>query len=105
MIYFARGGILHRIVMTCRTSLVFLAFAALCPGQRDPARLMEEPSIKAALQAVIRNEPHFIEEQIRICEIPAPPFKEEVRAREFERIFQSMGLRNVRIDQAGKEVG
>ena len=105
MVYFARNGILHRIVMTLRTSLVFLAFATLCPGQQAPARLMEEPSIKAALLAVIRNEPHFIEEQIRICEIPAPPFKEEVRAREFERIFQSMGLRNVRIDQAGNVIG
>jgi tripeptide aminopeptidase len=65
----------------------------------------QDPAIKVALEAVQRNEPHFIEEQIRICEIPAPPFKEEARAKEFEKIFQAMGLQNVRIDKAGNVIG
>jgi acetylornithine deacetylase/succinyl-diaminopimelate desuccinylase-like protein len=59
----------------------------------------------AALDAAKRNEPHFIDEQIRICEIPAPPFKEEVRAKEMERLFQQLGLRDVRIDKAGNVIG
>ena len=49
---------------------------------------MEDPVIKAALEAARVNEPHFIEEQVRICEIPAPPFHEEVRGKEMERLFQ-----------------
>jgi acetylornithine deacetylase/succinyl-diaminopimelate desuccinylase-like protein len=59
----------------------------------------------AALDAAKRNEPHFIEEQIRICEIPAPPFREEVRARELERLFRQQGLKDVRIDKAGNVIG
>ena len=66
---------------------------------------MQSPEIKAALDAAKRNESHFIDEQIRICEIPAPPFKEEVRAQELARLFKQQGLANVRIDKAGNVIG
>ena len=88
-----------------RVALLVVFCAGLGSAQVDPVRLAEEPAIKAALEAVVRNEPHFLEEQVRICEIPAPPFKEQARGREFERLFKSMGLQNVRIDQAGNVIG
>ena len=66
---------------------------------------MEDPAVKAALDAVKRNEPHFIDEQVRICEIPAPPFHEEARGKELERLFKGMGLQNVHIDKAGNVIG
>lgn len=78
--------------------------AALVTAQ-DPSQLMQTPEIKAALEAAKRNESHFIEEQIRICEIPAPPFKEEVRGQELSRLFKQLGLDNVRIDKAGNVIG
>ncbi len=84
--------------------LLFAMAAADCLAQ-NPAALMNDPAIKAALDAAKRNEPRFIEEQVRICEIPAPPFKEDTRGAEFQRIFQSMGLRDVRIDKAGNVIG
>jgi acetylornithine deacetylase/succinyl-diaminopimelate desuccinylase-like protein len=77
--------------------------AALAVG--DPAVLINEPTIKAALDAAKRNEPWTLEEQIRINEIPAPPFKEEVRAREMERLFKELGLKDVRIDKEGNVIG
>ena len=40
-----------------------------------------------------------------ICEIPAPPFKEERRAAEMKRRFESLGLANVRIDSIGNVLG
>lgn len=58
-----------------------------------------------ALDAARRNEPHFIDEQIRICEIPAPPFHEEARGREMERLFRQLELKDVRIDNAGNVIG
>jgi tripeptide aminopeptidase len=61
--------------------------------------------VKTALAAVEANEPHFIDEQIRICEIPAPPFHEDIRARELERLFKAAGLRDVRMDKAGNVIG
>jgi tripeptide aminopeptidase len=65
----------------------------------------QSPEIKAALDAVQKNEPRFIEEQIRLCEIPAPPFKEEVRGKELQRLFLAAGLKDVRIDKAGNVIG
>ena len=80
------------------------ALTALAPAQ-DASRLAQDPAVKAALEAVKMNEPHFIDEQIRICEIPAPPFKEELRGRELERMFKTLGLENVRMDKAGNVIG
>jgi len=85
---------------------VFLtAVLSLAANAQDAARLAEDPTVKAALDAVKRNEPHFIDEQIRICEIPAPPFHEEARGKELERLFKQEGLENVRIDKAGNVIG
>jgi len=66
---------------------------------------MDDPTVKAALDAVKRNEPHFIDEQVRICEIPAPPFHEDARGKELERLFKGLGLQNVHIDKAGNVIG
>jgi tripeptide aminopeptidase len=82
-----------------------IAIAATLATAQDAARLMQDPTIKAALEAAKRNEPHFIDEQVRICEIPAPPFHEEVRGKELERMFKQIGLANVRIDKAGNVIG
>jgi acetylornithine deacetylase/succinyl-diaminopimelate desuccinylase-like protein len=87
-----------------RTTLFFLLLASAAFAQ-DAARLMEDPTIKAALEAVKTNEPHFIDEQARICEIPAPPFHEEVRGKELERLFKELGLQNVHIDKTGNVIG
>jgi tripeptide aminopeptidase len=81
-----------------------LVFTLALHGQ-SAAALARDPAVKAALDAAARNEPHFIEEQIRVCEIPAPPFKEEARGREMERLFKQLGLNDVRIDKAGNVIG
>ena len=52
-----------------------------------------------------RDEGQLIEEQVRLCEIPAPPFKETARAEAYRRAFQAAGLKNVRIDRAGNVLG
>ncbi|HLH39311.1 MAG TPA: M20/M25/M40 family metallo-hydrolase [Bryobacteraceae bacterium] len=83
---------------------VSVLFASALLAQ-DAARLAEDPAIKVAFAAIQKNEPHFIDEQIRICEIPAPPFHEEARAKELERLFQQAGLHEVRIDKAGNVIG
>jgi acetylornithine deacetylase/succinyl-diaminopimelate desuccinylase-like protein len=93
-----------RLIASCLVSALCLVSA---PGLRAQTveSLMQDPTIKAALEAARRNEPHFIEEQIRVCEIPAPPFMEEARGKELERIFNQLGLRDVRIDKAGNVIG
>ena len=93
-----------RIASTTCFAFLPLVFSFGLQAQ-SPAALMQEPTIKAALEAAKTNEPHFIDEQVRVCEIPAPPFKEEVRAAELARIFTKMGLKDVRIDKAGNVIG
>src|SRR5437764_2900731 len=84
----------------CLLPLILFASRA-----QDASDLIRQPGVKAALEAAKRNEPKTIEEQIRICEIPAPPFKEEQRGQELKRLFQNLGLQNVRIDKAGNVIG
>jgi acetylornithine deacetylase/succinyl-diaminopimelate desuccinylase-like protein len=69
------------------------------------ARLMQDAAIKSAVERVRRDEPQVLEEQARLCEIPAPPFKEAKRAEAFRQAFASLGLKNVRIDGVGNVIG
>jgi len=81
-----------------------LAFA-LAQGAAGAADLMKNPAVKAALDAVKAGEPQTIDDQIRFCEIPAPPFKEEARGAELKRTFEQLGLQNVRVDKVGNVLG
>ena len=67
--------------------------------------LKADPSIGRAIEHVRNNEPTTIDEQVRLCEIPAPPFKEAARAEAYHQAFVALGLRNVRIDAVGNVIG
>ena len=67
--------------------------------------LLQSGALKAAIAAAKTNEPQTIEDQVRFCEIPAPSFKEELRGAELKRVFQQLGLQNVRVDKAGNVLG
>ena len=69
------------------------------------ASLMRRPDVRAALESARSEEPHAIEDQIRLCEIPAPPFKETERGRAYADAFRSAGLENVRVDKQGNVLG
>jgi acetylornithine deacetylase/succinyl-diaminopimelate desuccinylase-like protein len=69
------------------------------------ARLMNESAVRAALDHARANEPATIDEQVRLCEIPAPPFMETARAEAYAEAFRRAGLRNVRIDKTGNVLG
>jgi len=69
------------------------------------AKLLADPAVKAAVEAIRAAEPQTIEDQIRICEIEAPPFKESKRAEVYARMFREAGLQNVRIDKEGNVLG
>ena len=69
------------------------------------ARLMRDPAVRAALDIARDTESATIDEQVRLCEIPAPPFKEVARATASADAFRAAGLRNVRIDRAGNVLG
>jgi acetylornithine deacetylase/succinyl-diaminopimelate desuccinylase-like protein len=81
--------------------------------QNYAPRTDERLSIASLLGAQgIQQAFHFIDEMrseldgelVRICEIPAPPFKEEARAREIARRFEEIGLLRVRSDEEGNVI-
>jgi tripeptide aminopeptidase len=88
--------------MTIRYTLPLWALACFA---QTPADLMNQPAVRAAMEAAKRNEAATIEMQARLCEIPAPPYHEEVRGKELARLFQELGLRDVRTDKAGNVIG
>ncbi len=67
--------------------------------------LLKDGAVAAAVAAVKKNEPWVLEEQVRLCEIPAPPFKETARAKAYAQAFRELGLKNVRIDKVGNVLG
>jgi acetylornithine deacetylase/succinyl-diaminopimelate desuccinylase-like protein len=69
------------------------------------ATLVRNRAVAHAFSFIDSSAERFNAEHVRICEIPAPPFKEEVRGRELERLFAELGLRDVRIDKAGNVIG
>jgi tripeptide aminopeptidase len=74
-------------------------------GSGPVAELLRNPTVKNALATAKSDEPRTIEDQVRFCEIPAPPFKETARGEELKRTFQQLGLENVRVDKAGNVLG
>ena len=68
------------------------------------SRLLQDRTVSVVIDRIKRGEPQVLEDQIRLCEIPAPPFKEARRAEAFRQALQSLGLKNVRTDRAGNVI-
>src|SRR5262245_18983378 len=88
-------------------SILCLALAASLAAQQPSSipSLMQDAAVRAALTAAKNSEPQTLDDQVRFCEIPAPPFKEAARAEVLRREFAQLGLQNVRLDRAGNVIG
>lgn len=71
----------------------------------DVQRILASPSFKAAVATIDKEHSRIVDEGIMLTEIPAPPFKEEARAREYEKMFKAVGLSEVKIDEEGNVLG
>lgn len=84
---------------------VLVALLAQAGAPQIGPRLVADATVKQALAFVRQNEPSILDEQVRICEIAAPPFKERQRAEAVRQRFETLGLRNARIDRVGNVIG
>jgi acetylornithine deacetylase/succinyl-diaminopimelate desuccinylase-like protein len=66
--------------------------------------LLKDAAVRTALDTVRASEPKTIADQIAICEVPAPPFKEARRAQVYADMLRQTGLRDVRIDREGNVI-
>jgi acetylornithine deacetylase/succinyl-diaminopimelate desuccinylase-like protein len=81
--------------------LVLTAAAPLAAQMPVPAT---HPRVKAAVDGLKTDNQWTVDNQVSLCEIPAPPFKETARGLEYKKRLEAVGLRNVRIDTAGNVI-
>src|SRR5438132_1194765 len=66
--------------------------------------LLQNPVVRTAIDTARAIEPQLIEDQIRLCEVEAPPFQEGRRAQMYAQMLRDAGLKNVRIDPEGNVI-
>lgn len=69
------------------------------------ADLMNDERVRRAFEIIDQSSVSFTREHIRICEIPAPPFREEERGDYIESRFSGLGLVDVHRDKIGNVIG
>lgn len=99
-----------------RTGSFLLAVLLFCRGLTTAAAaqeraadlgyaLLQIPAVRSAVDFARADEMQTVIDQIRICEVGAPPFQEAKRAQLYAEMFREVGLRNVRIDAEGNVLG
>ena len=68
-------------------------------------KVLAEPRVIEGLEELERREPEALQEQFRLTEIPAPPFKEERRAAYFLQQLKARGLKDAYLDSEGNAIG
>ncbi|HTE15443.1 MAG TPA: M20/M25/M40 family metallo-hydrolase [Burkholderiales bacterium] len=68
-------------------------------------RIAKHAPVVKALDAIKGSGVRMFEEQVRINEIPAPPFKEEARAKYYLSKLKEAGLADAYIDKEGNVIG
>jgi acetylornithine deacetylase/succinyl-diaminopimelate desuccinylase-like protein len=69
------------------------------------AELLRDARIARAFDFIDSSQARFTAELIRICEIPAPPFKERERGHYIAARFAELGLADAHVDSAGNVIG
>jgi tripeptide aminopeptidase len=98
--------------MFSRSLLLLLAAAVAAPGltgQENPARaevgrLLEDQRIQAAFRHIEETDDATMADLLRITQIPAPPFMEEERGREFLSMLVELGVDSAWVDEEGNVI-
>ncbi len=69
------------------------------------AGLVSDPRFQQARAFIKTDHERFVRELVTLTEIPAPPFKEERRARAYLEMLKEHGLSDVEMDQEGNVMG
>lgn len=78
----------------------------LSPKVRDTyKKLVADERVNRIYKFIESDHENTVSEQIQLTEIPAPPFQEEIRAQDFKKRLQRLGLKNVKMDKEGNVFG
>jgi len=78
---------------------------AATPLETSIDKMATNPAVAAALRQIQADNAWTLDQQASICEIPAPPFKEERRAVSYAERMRAIGVQNVRTDGEGNVIG
>ncbi|HZG09742.1 MAG TPA: M20/M25/M40 family metallo-hydrolase [Allosphingosinicella sp.] len=83
------------------------ASAQISPAKADAEvrKIVSSPGFRKAAAALEAGHDRWVAETIAITEIPAPPFKEEARAKAYAEMFRARGLTDVELDEEGNVLG
>ncbi len=90
-------------VLTCLS--LALALPAAQPRQSTAKRILEGPQFAQASAFIRKDYDRFVRELITLTEIPAPPFKEERRAKAYLELLRQHDLHEVETDPEGNAMG
>ena len=87
-------------------AVVTAAASTASPVAAQPVSVPHQhPAVKDALARLERENEWTLGQQETLCEIPAPPFKEQVRGEYFRQQLVALGLQQVRVDGEGNVIG
>jgi tripeptide aminopeptidase len=90
-------------------SVALFTLLAAAPRAQSPDAtvrgIIEGPKFKQAIEFIQSDQERFVRELVTLTEIPAPPFKEQARARAFMEMLRQLGLTDVEMDAEGNVMG
>jgi len=100
---FTRSILAIVLVAVVQHALVREAWAQAASAP-DLEAILANPKIVKALDDIKADDERAFAEQKRITEIPAPPFKETVRAEYYQKRMQELGFKDASIDAEGNVI-
>lgn len=98
---------MHPSALRHRVARQLVLAVALAPSfalAQTPVLPLSNPAVRRAMEAMPALQAWTLEQQVSLCEIPAPPFKEQRRAEEFRRRLIALGYADARIDAEGNVI-
>ena len=93
-------------VLLLTAPLVEVAGAQTAPAvETAVTSILANPKVIKTLEDIKADDDRALAEQKRITEIPAPPYKESVRAAYYLKRFQELGFKDASIDTEGNVIG
>ncbi|MFD3002725.1 M20/M25/M40 family metallo-hydrolase [Pontibacter toksunensis] len=66
--------------------------------------IAKKPAVQKALKTIEELEPQTIKDHVMLTEIPAPPFKEQERGKQYAAMLQAAGADSVWVDEVGNVI-